>query len=102
MYSLHDDPYSLALFIPFEAAWKAVKEFIERDGELPKSIGWIASGDLPPDAFPEPTWPPQRLPGSKSNGDLSASNDPIISNACSPERSCAKALLANSSPTVQS
>jgi len=63
MYSLHGDPYSLGLFIPFEAAFKAVKEFIERDGELPTSIAWIASRDLPPETFPVPTWPPQKLPG---------------------------------------
>jgi hypothetical protein len=63
MYSLHDDPYSLAFFIPFEAAWKAVKEFIETDGELPTSIAWIATRNLPSEAFPVPTWPPQELPG---------------------------------------
>jgi hypothetical protein len=61
MYSLHVDPYCLALFIPFEAAFQAVKEFIERDGELPASIGWVASRDLPPETFPVPTWPPQKL-----------------------------------------
>ena len=43
MYSLHGDPYSLGLFIPFEAAFKAVKEFIETDGELPTSIEWLAT-----------------------------------------------------------
>lgn len=63
MYSLHCDPYSLGLFIPFEEAFKAVKEFIESDGELPASIAWIAVKDLPPETFPVPTWPPQRLPG---------------------------------------
>jgi hypothetical protein len=63
MYSLHDDPYSLGLFIPFEAAFRAVKEFIESDGELPTSIAWVAVKDLPPETFPVPTWPPQKLPG---------------------------------------
>jgi hypothetical protein len=63
MYSLHGDPYSLGLFISFEAAWKAVKEFIERDGELPTSIAWVAVRDLPAETFPVPTWPPQKLPG---------------------------------------
>jgi hypothetical protein len=63
MYSLHGDPYSLGLFIPFEEAFKAVKEFIESDGELPTSIEWIAARDLPPETFPVPTWPPQKLPG---------------------------------------
>jgi hypothetical protein len=63
MYSLHGDPYSLGLFIPFESAWKAVKEFIETDGELPTSIGWVAVKDLPPETFPDPALPPQKLPG---------------------------------------
>jgi len=63
MYSLQGDPYSLALFIPFEEAFKAVKEFIETDGELPTSIEWVAGKDLPPETFPVPTWPPQKLPG---------------------------------------
>jgi hypothetical protein len=63
MYSLHDDPYSLGLFIPFEEAFKAVKEFIESDGELPTSIEWVSGKDLPPETFPAPTWPPQKLPG---------------------------------------
>jgi hypothetical protein len=35
-------------------AWKAVKEFLESDGKLPTSIGWIANGDLPANTFPEP------------------------------------------------
>jgi hypothetical protein len=63
MYNLHDDPYSLGLFISFESAWRAVKEFIESDGELPTSIEWVAARDLPPETFPVPTWPPEKLPG---------------------------------------
>jgi len=50
----HGDRMPIGLFIPFEAAWKAVKEFMERDGALPKSIDWIAGRDIPSDAFPEP------------------------------------------------
>lgn len=50
----HDDPMPVGLFIPFEEAWKAVKEFIETEGELPKSIEWIENDKLPPDTFPEP------------------------------------------------
>lgn len=42
------------LFIPFETAWKTVKEFTETEGELPKSIEWVANRDLPPGTFPEP------------------------------------------------
>jgi hypothetical protein len=52
--SLHDTPLPVGLFIPFEVAWKAVKEFIETDGELPTSIEWIANRDLPPNTFPDP------------------------------------------------
>ncbi len=52
--SLHDTPLPVGLFIPFDVAWKAVKEFIETDGQLPKSIQWIANHDLPPGTFPDP------------------------------------------------
>jgi hypothetical protein len=41
----------VGLFISFEQAWRAVKEFLETDGALPKSIAWIANQDLPPDTF---------------------------------------------------
>lgn len=51
---LHDTPMPVGLFIPFRKAWPAVKEFIETDGELPKSIEWIAERDLPPNTFPGP------------------------------------------------
>jgi hypothetical protein len=51
---MHGTPLSVGLFIPFRTAWSAVKEFIETNGELPKSIEWVASGDLPPEAFPDP------------------------------------------------
>ena len=44
----------IGLYIPFENAWKAVKEYIVTDGELPKSIEWIANQDLPADTFPDP------------------------------------------------
>jgi Immunity protein Imm1 len=52
--SYHNTPLPVGLFIPFEMAWKAVREFIETDGELPKSIEWIANSDLPPNTFPDP------------------------------------------------
>jgi len=52
--SSHGTPLPVGLFIPFEAAWKAVKEFVETEGELPESIEWIANHDLPPNTFPEP------------------------------------------------
>lgn len=52
--TLHGTPISIGLFIPFAEAWKAVKEFMETEGELPKSIEWIANKDLPPNTFPDP------------------------------------------------
>ena len=52
--TLQEDLMPIGLFIPFEQAWKAVKEFIETDGALPKSIEWIANSDLPLDTFPVP------------------------------------------------
>ena len=58
VWSLHGTPLSVGLFIPFATAWKAVKEFIETDGELPQSIEWVASRDLPSYAFPDPSKTP--------------------------------------------
>jgi len=52
--SLHDTPLPIGLFVPYEQAWKAVKEFIETDGALPGGIEWIANRDLPANAFPDP------------------------------------------------
>ena len=52
--TLHNDPMPVGLYIPFREAWKAVKEFIETDGELPKSIEWVRNSDLPPNTFPPP------------------------------------------------
>jgi hypothetical protein len=51
----HGDILPVGLFVSFERAWEAVKEFIEADGRLPKSIDWIANKDLPPHTFPKPT-----------------------------------------------
>lgn len=48
------DLMPIGLFIPFDRAWLAVKEFIETDGALPKSIDWIASADIPDEVFPDP------------------------------------------------
>lgn len=44
----------LGLFIPFEQALRAVVEFADTNGALPKCIEWIASTDLPEGSFPEP------------------------------------------------
>ena len=48
----HGDLMPVGLFISFGTAWKAVKEFIERDGALPHSIVWIADRDIPAGTFP--------------------------------------------------
>ncbi len=47
-------PLCVALFVPFEQGTKAINEFIESNGELPKSIAWVANQDLPPETFPLP------------------------------------------------
>ena len=57
------DLMPIGLFIPFETAWKAVKEFIERDGALPTSIAWVAGRDMPKGAFPDPVPPDPGRPG---------------------------------------
>jgi hypothetical protein len=54
---LHGDQLSVRLFVSFEAAWHAVKKFIDTDGELPTGIEWIAIHDLPPETFPVPSPP---------------------------------------------
>lgn len=52
--SLHDTPLPVGLFVPFAVAWPAVKEFMETEGQLPKSIEWVKSSDLPDGTFPDP------------------------------------------------
>ena len=52
--TLQTDLRPVGLFIPFEEAWKAVKEFMETDGELPKSIEWVNNDTLPEGTFPHP------------------------------------------------
>lgn len=63
--TLHSDPMPVGLFIPFDQAWLAVKEFMETEGQLPTSIEWVSSSDLPDNTFPEPIW---HLPGEPDNG----------------------------------
>lgn len=58
--SLHSTPLPVGLFISFDRAWLAMKEFMELEGRLPKSIEWVNSDDLPDNTFPDPT---VRLPG---------------------------------------
>ena len=50
--SLHGDPMPVGLYIPYERAWIAVKEFMETDGMRSSRIDWIEADDLPPDTFP--------------------------------------------------
>ncbi len=52
--SLHDTPLPVGLFIPFAEAWKAVKEFMETEGQLPTSIEWVKGDELPEGTFPDP------------------------------------------------
>lgn len=52
--TLHSDLMPVGLYIPFVEAWKAVKEFIETDGQLPKSIEWVENSTLPEGSFPKP------------------------------------------------
>jgi len=54
VYTLHGDLRPIGLFIPHSKAWTAVKEFMDREGELPNAIEWIASRDLPANTFPDP------------------------------------------------
>lgn len=53
VWSFHGTPLSVGLFVPFEDGWRAVKEFIQAEGELPKSIVWVSGNDLPPETFPD-------------------------------------------------
>jgi hypothetical protein len=53
--SMHDTPLPAGLFIPFEQAWVAVREFIETDARrLPNGIDWVSNRELPPNTFPDP------------------------------------------------
>ncbi|RDV02153.1 hypothetical protein [Undibacter mobilis] len=52
--SFHGTPLSVGLFISFEDGFRAVKEFIETEGEQPTSIEWIDAETLPPETFPDP------------------------------------------------
>jgi len=52
--TLHGDLMPIGLYIPFAEAWKAVKEFMETNGELPKSIEWVPNKALPEKTFPDP------------------------------------------------
>ena len=51
--TLHQDLRPVGLYIPFNDAWAALKEFMETDGEMPKCIKWVNGSDLPPYAFPD-------------------------------------------------
>lgn len=53
VWTVHGSVMPIGLFIPFERAWLAVKEFMETDGALPKSIDWVPDADIPDEAFPD-------------------------------------------------
>ena len=72
MRNLHNDPLPVGLFIPFKSAWLAVKEFIETDGALPKSIEWVANKDLPAGTFPDPGSPHLRTNEEAPTGGASS------------------------------
>jgi hypothetical protein len=48
VYAAQDTPVCVGTVIPFAEAYRAVKEFMETDGELPKCIEWISVDELPP------------------------------------------------------
>jgi hypothetical protein len=52
--SFHRTPLSIGLFVPFEMGRKAVKEFLETEGALPRSIDWVSDDELPSGVFPLP------------------------------------------------
>jgi hypothetical protein len=54
VYSLHGTPMSVGSFVSFADAFKAVKEFIETDGELPTCIKWGPGVQIPQEAFFSP------------------------------------------------
>lgn len=64
--TLHGDLRPIGLYIPYEKAWLAVKEFIETDGDLPSSIEWVPAKELPPGTFPDPPGV-QRLRAKRSS-----------------------------------
>ncbi|MDP3327924.1 Imm1 family immunity protein [Parvibaculum sp.] len=52
--SLHDTLLPVGLFIPWEQAWEAVRDFIETDGQRPESVAWLEESKLPAGTFPSP------------------------------------------------
>lgn len=50
--TFHGDKMPVGLYVPFDLAWLGVKEFIEKEGELPQDIPWFFADDLPVDTFP--------------------------------------------------
>jgi hypothetical protein len=52
--TLHGDKVPAGLFISFDLAWAAVREFMAKDGELPGNIPWISANELSADVFSSP------------------------------------------------
>jgi hypothetical protein len=52
--TMHGDLIPVGMFIPFEVAWTAVKQFIETNAALPTCISWLEDHEYPADPFPKP------------------------------------------------
>lgn len=52
--TLHGDKVPAGLFVSFDLAWTAIREFMAQDGELPRNIPWISADELPANAFSPP------------------------------------------------
>jgi hypothetical protein len=52
--TLHGDLSPLGLFVPFETAWIAVKDFVEHDGLRSPKIAWVDNRTFDADTFPDP------------------------------------------------
>jgi hypothetical protein len=46
--------HPVGLFLSYEGAWRAIKEFVEREAALPSCVEWIRDKDLPKGTFPPP------------------------------------------------
>jgi hypothetical protein len=64
--TVHGDRMPVGLFIPFDTAWPAVKEFMDRNGVLPEAIAWINGSELPATAFPPPIIGPGMVIASRT------------------------------------
>ena len=54
VHSTHDTPLPVGLFVPYETAWKAVKEFHRDRWRAAQEHRMDRNRDLPPNTFPDP------------------------------------------------